>query len=334
MFSMVFRVGLVGLGKQTTSVYMPAVLASRNLKICGVVDKSSTLSQQISRKNGVTSYKDIDLLFKKGKPDFIIIAVPHSEYLSILKKAVENGVHVLKEKPLSMNVKEGRKICNILKGGNIYAMLTLQRRFNPSYIKFKKTLPKLKNIFFFEAKYSISINNPHEGWRGQRKTAGGGCILDMGYHMIDLLTWYFGLPSSVIAEFSARAKQNESYDAEDTAVILAKYKKQNLYGSIIISRVIPPKTEYLKVVSSTGVIELLDGIFYRYNSEGKLLEKLENKLSKEDITKKQLNQFTKMLSGKKEEDGDIFQHMKQMAFIESCYSSQKLNKYVNPAKYL
>lgn len=331
---MKLRVGIVGLGKRTTSVYIPVIKTFKNLEICGVVDTNSEVSKRIGKEMGVTIYTDVDTLLLEGKPDFIIVAVPHSEYLSILKKAAKSGVHVLKEKPLSMNVIEGKEICKVLQDGNINAMLTLQRRFNPSYNKFKEALPKLKNIFFFEAKYSISISNPHEGWRGKRATAGGGCILDMGYHMVDLLIWYFGLPSSVIAEFSSRAKQNVKYDAEDTAAILVKYKKQNIYGSIIVSRVIPPKTEYLKVVSSTGVIELLDGVFYRYNSEGKLIEKFEHKLSKEDITKKQINYFVEMFKGKKKKYSEIEQHMQQMAFIESCYVSKREGKYINPSRYL
>jgi len=328
------KVGLVGLGKQITTVYMPVILKSEVITLCGIVDSNIETSNRISKQIGVTNYKDIDALFKNEKPDFIIVAVPHSEYLSILKKAAKHGVHVLKEKPFSMNVDEGRKICNLLQDGTINAMLTLQRRFNPSYIKFKEELLKLDNIFFFEAKYSISINNPHEGWRGKRKTAGGGCILDMGYHIIDLLIWYFGLPTNVIAEFSSRAEQDAEYDAEDTAVILAKYKKQNIYGSIIISRVIPPKTEYLKVVSSTGVIELLDGVFYRYNSEGKLVEKFEHDLTKEDITARQLNHFIEILKDGNKKSDEIRQHMQQMAFIESCYVSKKESKYINPSHYL
>ncbi len=328
------RVGLIGLGKQTTTVYIPAIAISQELEICGVVDRNLDTARKIGKKIRATCYADVDSLFHEGKPDFVIVAVPHSEYLSILQKAVRHGVHVLKEKPLSMNIDEGKKICKLLKRGNIKVMLTLQRRFNPSYLMFKEELNNLKNIFFFEAKYSISINNPHEGWRGKRSSSGGGCILDMGYHTIDLLVWYFGMPTCVIAEFSSRAKEDVSYDAEDTAVILAKYNKQKIYGSIIISRVIPPKTEYLKVVSSTGTIELLDGVFYRYNTDGALVAKFEHKLSKEDITRMQLNYFVEKLKGKKNKYSEIEQHMQQMAFIESCYESKKEGKYINPSRYL
>ena len=64
--------------------------------------------------------------------------------------------------------------------------------------------------FFVDVKYTLFVDNLHEGWRGQRDSAGGGCIIDMGYHMIDMVIWYFGLPDNLHAEFSSKAKPEEA----------------------------------------------------------------------------------------------------------------------------
>lgn len=329
---MILKVGLIGLGHQTVSMHIPALLASNRVEICGIVDANTSIAENISKKLRVHYYKDVDSLLSMAKPDFILIAVPHSEYLPIIEKAAQNGIHVLKEKPLSLDFTEGKKIEKIATEYKIEIMLTLQRRFNPVYSRFKEELGKTNDIFFFESKYSLSINNPHEGWRGSKKLAGGGCIMDMGYHMIDLLIWYFGLPNGIVSEFSARAKPNEVYDAEDTAAILIKYKK--FYGNILFSRVIPPKTELLKVVSATEILELCNGEFSRYNTEGKLLEKVSDDLSKIEIAKKQLDYFCDVLEKKRKNEYNPNYHLQHMAFIQSCYESQKQGKFINPNNFL
>jgi predicted dehydrogenase len=45
----------------------------------------------------------------------------------------------------------------------------------------------------------------------------GGCIIGMGYHLIDMIFWYFGQPDRILTDISASARPNRDYDAEDTA---------------------------------------------------------------------------------------------------------------------
>jgi predicted dehydrogenase len=63
----------------------------------------------------------------------------------------------------------------------------------------------------------------------------GGCIIDMGYHLVDMLLWYFGMPDRVLAQHSASARPEQDYDAEDTATITFGYGS-GLFGTALLPR--------------------------------------------------------------------------------------------------
>ncbi|MCL4354023.1 Gfo/Idh/MocA family oxidoreductase [Patescibacteria group bacterium] len=329
---MPLRVGLIGLGHQATGIHIPALLSMRQLEIVGLTSADHQTGEEISKNLQKKYFYNVEELLATAKPDFVIIAVPHSEYFNIIQKVAARKIHILKEKPLSLNLKEGKKLLKIAEQNEIEIMIGLQRRFNPVYKRFKEEVKKEKNIFFFEGKYSIAVDNPHEGWRGDKKLAGGGCTIDMGYHMIDLLVWYFGLPDGVICEYSCKAKPGEKYDAEDTAAMLIKYKDK--YGTLNISRVIPPKTEYIKAVSSNKVIEVRDGDFLETNLCGNIIEKIPPELSKIDIAKREIQYFCNVVEKKAKNEYDIKYHLQHMAFVESCYNSFESKKLVNPNLFL
>ncbi|MFD0257522.1 Gfo/Idh/MocA family protein [Kitasatospora indigofera] len=190
-------------------------------------------------------------LLDEVAPDFVVVAVPHHAGREVVQECASRGVHVLKEKPFATSVREARELAQICQDGQVELMVTLQRRFNPIYTSVAGMLDQIGTPFLIDGQYTFHTDDPGAGWRGDIRQAGGGCIIDMGYHLIDLLLWYFGLPNRVIAEFSTTAVPGGGYDAEDTAVIQLGYD-DGLYGSVLLSRWVAPKTESLHVVGTRG----------------------------------------------------------------------------------
>jgi predicted dehydrogenase len=77
----------------------------------------------------------------------------------------------------------------------------------------------------------------------------------MGYHLIDMILWYFGLPDRILADTSTTARSDRTYDPEDTALIHFGYDS-GLYGSALLSRFIGPKSEQIRLVGSKGIVAL------------------------------------------------------------------------------
>lgn len=324
------NVAIVGVGKQSTEDHIPALQSSTRVKLVAIQDTDAGIVKKCGDKLGVSSYTSLSNLLKKNKIDFAIVAVPHNQYLEIVSELAANGVHVLKEKPLALNFQEAIAMRDIVQKANIKLMVTLQRRFNPIFSTFPQLMKNIGQPFFVEAKYSLFIEDPSDGWRGERKVAGGGCVIDMGYHIIDLLIWYFGLPNNVHAEHRAFAKPLKNYDAEDTASVLFRYSDKGLFGTVLLSRYIPPKTEYLKLIGTNGIIEVKKGELLRYKNNGEVAERLVRDGAWPTAAIAQVDYFCDVIQGNKPNIGSADYHLQHMAFIEACYRSQKLGKFVNP----
>jgi predicted dehydrogenase len=145
----------------------------------------------------------------------------------------------------------------------------------------------------------------------------------MGYHTIDMIIWYFGLPDKVIAEFESGDKP------EETAFVLFGYDT-GVYGSAIISRSFPPKTELIKVCGTRGIIEVERGCIKRLRKSGEVTESLNRDTSWPIAATKQIDYFCKVIKGEAKNIGDPFYHLQHIKFIEACYESKKQGKYVNP----
>jgi predicted dehydrogenase len=71
--------------------------------------------------------------------------------------------------------------------------------FDPErHTAFRQMADQIGTPFFVDAQYILAVDDPAAGWRGRSDLAGGGCLVDMGYHVIDLLLWYFGLPDRIL----------------------------------------------------------------------------------------------------------------------------------------
>jgi len=156
----------------------------------------------------------------------------------------------------------------------------------------------------------------------------------MGYHMIDLLIWYFGLPDKVLAETSCDAKENVMYDAEDTAQIIFEYDQKKIWGSMLISRVIPPKQEYFNVYGTRGFVHLERGKIERFSSDGVLQESLSRENSWPSASQDQLEYFVKVIRGEKDNIGNPEFHFNHLALIEAAYKSLEDKKFISPESLL
>ncbi|MBA3046925.1 Gfo/Idh/MocA family oxidoreductase [Patescibacteria group bacterium] len=329
------KVGIIGLGHQSYEDHIPAIKASQDVEFIGVVEKDKKKLKTFLKENKkIPGYSDIDKLIKNKKPDFVIIAVPHCHHYELAKQALSNKIHVLKEKPFAVSLKQAIELNKIALKNKVKIALTLQRRFNPIYSTFLQLIDKIGLPYYIDIKYTFFTNNPHDGWRGEKNLAGGGCLIDMGYHMIDLLIWYFGLPDKLIAETSSFAKENIIYDAEDTAQVIFSYRKKHLWGSMLISRVIPPKQEYFKVYGTRGIINLERGKIERYSTNGELQESLKRDRSWPSAAHDQIEYFIKVIKNEKNNISDPEFHFNHLAFIEAAYKSKSAGRYVNPHNIL
>lgn len=329
------KVGVLGLGKQALEDHIPALLAIDDVELVAVVDSDKEkLNQFLAKHPSIQGYTNALELYHAHHLDFVIIALPHHLHFAATKEALQRNIHVFKEKPFAVSLRDAREIDTLARKHDRHVSVTLQRRFNPIYETFFQLIEKIGRHFYAEVKYTLFVEHPEEGWRGDKNLAGGGCLIDMGYHMVDMLIWYFGLPDGVFAEISCRAKDHCKYTAEDSAGLFFIYKEKGMWGTLLVSRSIAPKQEYIRVYGTKGSIHLERGKIERFHTDGKLCESLQRKDSWPSAPQDQINYFIKVIKGEKPNMSSPQFHFNHLAFIEAAYESVEKKGYVDPKTFL
>jgi len=330
---MALRAAVVGLGAQAQEDHLPGLAASDMTKLVAVCDDNPDLVHELGYKLHVKGYTDFREMFASEDLDLVVVCVPHHVGREVIKAAAEHRVHVLKEKPFAVSLDEARELTGLCDEAGIKLMVTLQRRFNPIYTSFIQLADQIGTPIVVDAQYTLHIADPSEGWRGRVAQAGGGCVIDMGYHLIDMLLWYFGLPDRILADTSASARPDRAYDAEDTALIHFGYDT-GLYGSALLSRFIGPKNEQIRLVGSKGIVNLERGRLRRLDNHGEVIESLTREQSWPAAAAAQIDHFARVIDGTRPNPSGPAEHLSHLAFITACYTSARTRAAVNPKELL
>lgn len=326
------RVGMVGLGKQAREDHLPAVAVSDLAELVAVCDPDTRSVTQVSDEHGVAGYHQATEMLTHESLDFVVVAVPHHAGGELIRAAAEHGVHVLKEKPFATTLGEARELAAVCAESGIEVMVTLQRRFNPIYTSFHQLYDQIGQPFLIDASYTMTVD-PGSGWRGQSRLAGGGCIIDMGYHVVDMLLWYFGMPDRVLAQYSSDARPDLDYDAEDTASIAFGYDS-GLFGNVLLSRCVSPRTETIRAMGTRGTVVLERGRIQRLRPDGEVVESLSREQSWPSAARAQVDHFCRVLYGQRANTSSPESHLAHAAFIHACYASAHSRGFVNPKELI
>lgn len=316
------KVAIIGLGNQTINDHIPSLLRRDDVVVSVVCDikkqalnlfseKYPELSENVKK---YTSFAKIPL----SDIDFAILSVPHDKYFEIIKVLVSKKVPFIKEKPFARNIKEMKGILS-LPGIEKYCFVCSQRRYSSLYKKAVEVIKQVGKPYLFNACYELKVQDPHKGWRGNSLRAGGGCLIDMGYHIIDQLLWWFGEPEEIFVSKSNLAVPRVKQYAEDTSLISFKYGN-GLQGSITLSRSTAEKREEYKLVGSKAQINGNKRSLILQNKKGAILLNLSNGEDSEMIDN-QLDFFIKRIREKKGFPDILSQHKNNMEFIDRCYKT-------------
>lgn len=308
------RVGIVGLGARAEKV-LPEALRDVDLALRAVCDVDPG---RYNSWDGVPAFSDYEEMLEKVDLDFIIVMTPHDSHLPVVRAAARHGVHVLKEKPFARSLDEALELRAICDGAGIHLMTVLPRRFNRNYVLFHEWRDRVGQPFFVDLRYTKFVEHPGTGWRGKRSLAGGGCLVDMGYHMVDLLLWNLAVPDTIHASMSAAAAPNVDYDAEDTALVAFTHPG-GLHGSLTVSRFMPDD-ERVRLVGSEGILEATpEGVRF-LGSDGELVES-RALCGERSPTAQQLDYFSGVIRGEQPNFASPTEHLVHARFVEACYAS-------------
>lgn len=252
----VAMIGVGGFGRWT----LQALRASPTVRVVGVSDRDPTVAAQAVRGSDIPHYGDNRSLLAEARPAAVYLAVPPMAAVDIVELCAQRGVHVWKEMPLGRNLDEAVELVRLMDKAKLKLAIGTQRRFAVGYRRAWELRHRLGRVFLGRAHYLFNWG-PKLDWRGDRASSGGGALLELAYHPIDLLGWLLGVPEEVyghnVSERGAESSKDTDgsparrYDTDDSAAAILQYR-DGCMASVVTTRRSGPVSEELALHSHTG----------------------------------------------------------------------------------
>ncbi|MBK7644938.1 MAG: Gfo/Idh/MocA family oxidoreductase [Planctomycetes bacterium] len=219
---MTVRVGIVGAGKMGISHYA-IVNAHPNAQVSAVCDTSGYVLSVLEKYTGVATYGSFEKMIDQGKLDAILVATPTSTHFPCAKYALERGLHLFVEKPLTLSPAESRTLSDLARKQKRVNQVGFHNRFIGTFQEARRlarggALGRVTNIHG-SAFGQVVVKDQSSGWRS-KKSEGGGCLHDYACHVVDLMNFIAGAPASVRG---ARMQSIFSKDVEDAVYAIFSY---------------------------------------------------------------------------------------------------------------
>ncbi|MGW8659158.1 Gfo/Idh/MocA family protein [Streptomyces diastaticus] len=275
------RCALIGVGRRTLKDYVPALVElSSRLEIvaaCDVdPDAEARLASELARCASTSTplfFTDRETLLDEVEVDLAIVVTPHHTHNDVARDLLVRKIPFVKEKPFALSLPQAYELADAIEKRDGHMRLCVQRRYHPLYARARAALQEIGEIRHFDAIYQLSTDAYQTGWRANLETSGGGAIIDMGYHIIDLLHWFFGMPSLVYASVAPKLIPKASYDIEETVLANLSYPN-GITGTLRLSLCEASKEELIRVHGAGGYVKLTRDSFKRYNRSNEMVEQI------------------------------------------------------------
>ncbi len=194
------NIGIIGCGN-ISNVHMKSYLNNNDVKVIAVCDINEKRAKEYSKEYNIPNFYNNhrDLLNNKDI-DAVSVCTWNNSHAEITIDALNAKKHVLCEKPLAMNTKEAIAMEKASKDNNKLLMVGFVRRFGRNATILKDFAEKgfLGEIYYAKTGCLRRNGNP-TGWFSDISKSGGGPLIDLGVHMIDLCRYIMGKPVAVKA---------------------------------------------------------------------------------------------------------------------------------------
>ena len=221
------KIGVIGLGMGRAHIMGYKRHPAAEITALADID-ASRLEQTGAEFQVGNLYADAEEMLAKEKLDVVSVATPNKFHKPLAIAALRAGCHVLCEKPMAMNAREAREMLAASKKAKKRLMINFSFRFTEQSYAMKQQVDKgiLGDIYYARTQWLRRRGMPgFGGWFGQKALAGGGPLIDLGVHRLDLAlwlmkyprpTWVMGGTYNHIARERAKA-EGKAFDVEDMA---------------------------------------------------------------------------------------------------------------------
>ncbi len=238
------RVGVIGCGAGI--FHLEGYSADPRVKIVALAGLDTERCERLAKQFDVPRiYREYQELLDDEDIDAVSVVVPNSLHLPVTRAAFEAGKHVLVEKPLAHNVAAGAEMVAEAKKHDKLLGIAFQRRWrhDTQIVKEQVESGALGDVYYAKAYWMRRNGIPGWGsWFTNRDAAGGGPLIDLGVHVLDMALYMLGNPkvstitASTYDRIGSQGKGNwpgtmgprtggsNSYEVEDLATAFIRFE--------------------------------------------------------------------------------------------------------------
>ena len=240
------KAGVIGLGMGWG--HLAGYASHPDVEVVAVADRIEAKREAAKKEFNLPKIyaEGIDMI-RQEKLDILSVAVPNNQHKELTVAGLEAGAHVLCEKPMAMNTAEAEEMLETAKKLNRQLGIDFSYRFTPQSRAMKAMIEEgaLGNIYYARsvwfrragipglaaANFNTGAGSPMGSWFFDKKQSGGGPLIDLGVHRLDLALWLMGYPTPVWVMASTYSKfgpkwakaQGLDYSVEDLACAMIKF---------------------------------------------------------------------------------------------------------------
>ena len=292
-----------------------------------LIDNDFSLLEKTYDSKKYLLFKDIRDINANIDFDIALICLPHYLHKNITLSLLSSEKTIIKEKPLALNSNEIKEYINSMKiYSNIKLFTIVQRNFNPCFIEGKNNLNLIGKIYNFSYDYDLNIGNKTSGWRAEFNKSYGGVLIDMGYHVLDIIISFFNEIISVSAINSFCYEEMKNENLEDSINIIMKFKN-NISGVVNLNRHSHIKKEIFIIRGEKGIIEILPSQISIYDRKGNIIFSKKCSISQDEMKISMFDYYIKHKNDIKFLTGH-FRHHSNIVFIIDKIYQQIRNKRI------
>lgn len=222
-------VGVIGAGL-IANQHATAFARVPQARVLAVADPDHARALRLAQTYGLGHvYDDYRRVLERDDIDVICVGTPNDTHRDIVVDAAHAGKHIICEKPLATTMAQAEEMLAATEQAGVKLMYAELVCFAPRYVRAKELLHEGAFGRVFQIRHGETHYGPHSDWFWQGERSGGGVLMDMGCHSIEIIRWLYDKPDvqSVTAELGTFVHGGRT-NLEDHALVIMRFEGDRL----------------------------------------------------------------------------------------------------------
>lgn len=199
-----FRAAIIGGGRIADNNHIPALKAlAGRVDVVAVCSRDLTKARDLADRHAIPhAFSDAAAMYAAAAPNLVVICTPNKLHYPFALQALEHGCHVFCEKPPTLTAREARHLADVAAGKGLMLGYNLQLRQTAEWQLFSrcKAEGRLGELYHIKANFLRRRGIPGWGYFTDKEMQGGGALMDLGVHVLDLalLAFDYELPAQIL----------------------------------------------------------------------------------------------------------------------------------------